>query len=175
MELRLIRFSEVKEKSFFDYIDDWETSGEMIIPYAASPGRAHFSELIKKWEHHETVSVYEKNLVPATLYFLIDSSDYILGAIHFRHKLNDNLLLRGGHIGYGIRPSERKKGYATIMLSQLLNHLAKKGYITVMLSCDDSNRASISTIEKAGGVLQDKSLFKDTLTRRYWIEIGTGN
>lgn len=61
------------------------------------------------------------NLVPSTTYFCLDDERNIfVGAVSIRHYLNDSLLQTGGHIGDGIRPSERNKGFATQMISMAL-------------------------------------------------------
>ena len=68
---------------------------------------------------------YQKGIVPATLYFYVNDNRRIIGAIHFRHDLFDELKIRGGHIGFGIRHSERNKGYAKMMLRELLDNVDK--------------------------------------------------
>ncbi len=105
MELKLVEpFLELKDK-YIDYIEEWESSGEKIVPYATKSRSMSYHELLSTWEADKTDHMYEKGFVPAPLYFLVDKNDKILGALHFRHELNDNLLAYGGHIGYGVRPS----------------------------------------------------------------------
>jgi len=167
--LKLVKYLEIHKNQYEEYIREWEESGENIVPYAATRMDKSFAELQEKWKEDETEIMYQKGFVPSTLYFLIGPEEQIYGAIHFRHQLNDRLRQNGGHIGYGIRPSKRQNGYASEMLSLLLDELWKKGYREVLITCDDDNAPSAKTIEKNGGILRDKPVFEGKLTRRYWI------
>ncbi|MFD3399528.1 GNAT family N-acetyltransferase [Kribbella sp. NPDC058693] len=108
--------------------------------------------------------------VHASYWWIVEDGTY-LGAITLRHTLNDKLLEGGGHIGYGVRPSARRRGLASWALGQVLGKARARGLDRVMVSCDDDNAASARTIERNGGVLED---VRDTwlgLTRRYWIDL----
>ena len=95
-----------------------------------------------------------KGLVPATTYFTIRESDNrIIGMINFRHYLNDFLRKFGGHIGYGIRPTERRKGYAKLQLYMALKEARNMGIDSIMVSCLDTNVGSERTIFALGGTL----------------------
>jgi predicted acetyltransferase len=168
--LKLVKYNKISESEYLDYINEWELSGERIVPWAAGIETENFQNLLNKWAVNETDEAYKKGVVPSTLYFLVHKKR-ILGAIHFRHELNDDMLLNGGHIGYGIRPSERRKGYATNMLAMLLDDIRSKGYKKVLITCDDENIGSVKTIENANGVLHDKTEFEGVVTRRYWVNL----
>lgn len=90
-----------------------------------------------------------------------------VGFLHLRLTLNENLLEKGGHIGYSIRPSERQKGYAKEQLRLGLQIAATKNLTKVLVTCDSTNEASRRTILAFGGVLED--IRQDT--ERYWIEV----
>ena len=97
-----------------------------------------------------------------------------VGRASIRHVLNDRLLVDGGHVGYGVAPSERRKGYAREILRQSLEALKTQGVKRALITCDDDNNASIRTIETNGDVLENKVPRHGTaggLTRRYWIDI----
>jgi len=105
-------------------------------------------------------------------YFWIVEDDAYLGAIALRHTLNDFLLEAGGHIGYGVRPSARRRGRATWALARVLLEAKALGLHEVLVTCDDTNTGSQRVIEGNGGVLED---IRDTSlgrTRRYWISVG---
>ena len=93
----------------------------------------------------------------------------ILGAIHIRHALNEYLFNYGGHIGYGVRPSERKKGYAAEMLKRALPIAKACGLDRVLISCNKSNTAK--TIIHNGGILENEVMDRDELIQRYWIQL----
>lgn len=125
-------------------------------------------ELIKK-QKKESVNGF----VPATLYLAIRKKDNkIVGMIHIRHFLNDYLLEYGGHIGYGVRPSERKKGHAKEMLKLALEICKDLNINKALLTCDKSNIYSSKVITYNGGVLENEVVREDgKVTQRYWIKI----
>ncbi|MFC7531714.1 GNAT family N-acetyltransferase [Actinoplanes sp. GCM10030250] len=102
--------------------------------------------------------------VPATNLWLTDGDEY-LGRIAIRHRLTDQLRLFGGHIGYDVRPSARRRGHATTMLRGALTVAHGLGITTALLTCDIDNVASRRVIERNGGVLQDQYENK----WRYWV------
>ena len=104
--------------------------------------------------------------VPSTFLFGFDGTR-IVGRVSIRHELNDFLLREGGHIGYVVVPEFRRRGYATAMLRRSLEISRHDlGIDRVLLTCDDDNVASIRTIEKNGGVLENIGTGP---RRRYWI------
>lgn len=110
----------------------------------------------------------EQGRVHATYWWIAEGDTY-LGAIDLRHYLNAFLLDAGGHIGYGVRPSARRRGLAGWALGEVLHEARLLGMDRVLLTCDPGNQASERTIERAGGVLED---VRETLVgpkRRYWI------
>lgn len=108
--------------------------------------------------------------VHATHWWIVEDDTY-LGAIDLRHELNDFLLRAGGHIGYSVRPSARRRGLATWALATVLPEARALGLTRVLLTCDDTNTASARTIERNGGVLEDVRETEIGLKRRYWIEL----
>ena len=108
-------------------------------------------------------------LVPADTFFLIDNSAKILGSIQIRHMLNDYLFNYGGHIGYGVRPTERRKNYAKTMLSLALKKCREKNINRILITCDKDNIASAKTIISNSGILENEVMENNTLKQRYWI------
>ncbi|HEY7325056.1 MAG TPA: GNAT family N-acetyltransferase [Streptosporangiaceae bacterium] len=104
-------------------------------------------------------------------YWWIAESDTYLGAITLRHALNDSLLRAGGHIGYSVRPTARRRGLATWALRSVLPEARSLGLQRVLVTCNDTNVASARTIENAGGVLEDVRHTELGQTRRYWITL----
>ena len=97
----------------------------------------------------------------------VTEGDEVVGTIQLRHELNDFLLQEGGHIGYAVRPTARRRGVATRALALMLDECRARGIDPVLLTCDDDNVASARTIETNGGVLEDVRNGK----RRYWITV----
>jgi predicted acetyltransferase len=107
--------------------------------------------------------------VPCTFRWIMDG-DTVVGSIAVRHSLNDYLLDQGGHIGYSVRPSRRRRGHASRALAQALRIAADLGIDRVLVTCDEDNIASRRTIERNGGVYEDSRQGK----RRYWIDVAPG-
>ncbi len=108
--------------------------------------------------------------VPSTFYWVVDEADptTYLGSISVRHGLTPFLLEVGGHIGYSVRPSARRRGVATQALRLVLPHAAALGVDPALLTCDLDNVASAKVIEANGGVLEDVRGDK----KRYWVPTG---
>ncbi|MEY8575238.1 GNAT family N-acetyltransferase [Oscillospiraceae bacterium 21-37] len=167
--LSLVLPEEVSEEAFMAYYGEWGGEGPGFNPAAMElKGRSH-----KQWLK-DTIAMRTnppEGLVPSTAYFFADRAGRVLGAIDFRHELNDYLLHYAGHIGYGIRPSCRGKGLAPYMLALCLEKARERGLARVLVTCDDENQASASTIEDCGGELENRVEEEGRLTRRYWIDL----
>jgi predicted acetyltransferase len=168
---RLIEPTLEMGKEYNDYIDEWEKTGEKIVPAASRRSACDYKGIFNGWREQATNKAFEQGFVPSSLYFLVDENMRIYGALHIRHELNDYLLKHGGHIGYGIRPSERKKGYATKMLSLSLSLAKKLGVKKALVTCDKENKASANTIINNGGILENEIIENGEVTQRYWIDI----
>jgi predicted acetyltransferase len=93
--------------------------------------------------------------VPCTTLWWVEGTDY-LGRIAVRHRLTDRLLEVGGHIGYDVRPTARRRGHATAMLAAALPVAAGLGIESALVTCDSDNVGSRRVIEANGGVLEDE-------------------
>jgi predicted acetyltransferase len=109
-------------------------------------------------------TVLPPDLVHETVLWFVDGDEW-LGRLSIRHTLNAALLELGGHIGYVVRPSARRKGYATQMLTQSLPFAAGLGIDPALVTCDNDNVASRKVIQAAGGELEDERHGK----LRYWV------
>jgi predicted acetyltransferase len=112
--------------------------------------------------------------VPATQFiFVREDDEKIVGMLQIRHFLNDYLEKYGGHIGYSVAPSERRKGYASGMLKCALPECRKLGMEKVLITCIDNNIGSRKTILANGGVY-DSTVFEPdekVFLEKYWIDL----
>ena len=102
--------------------------------------------------------------VPATTLWWVDD-DTFLGRLAIRHRLTPHLLEAGGHIGYDVRPTARRRGHATAMLRAALPVVAHLGIDPALITCDVDNVGSRKVIEAAGGRFEDRRGIK----LRYWV------
>ena len=172
MTLSLVKLSPQYRRHLTEMLDEWYASGEKIIPYAIRRLDYHdFDNYLANLEVKHAGS----GLVPDSTFFCLDTDrNRFVGAVNIRHYLNESLLLNGGHIGDGVRPSERRKGIARWMLAAMLDFCRDDvGLDRVLLLCRDYNEASRRTILSCGGV------YESTVVRptdgmnmeRYWIEL----
>lgn len=172
MELyELIKPTEVHESLVIDMIDEFKSNNENIIPSALSLNNLSYKEWLSRLKNLECKSTCPDGLVPSNFYLLFNENK-LIGAIDIRIELNDFFLKKGGNIGYGIRPTERGKGFAKIQLKLGLKEAQKFGLEKVLLTCNKDNLASSRTIERCNGVLENEFIEEDgQITSRYWIEL----
>lgn len=174
MSLKLIKLTEAYEEQLGEMIDEWKADQEFHhtnrSPWAVFKNDHH--DFAYYLEHLE-VKDDREGLVPDSVFFLLDEDrNRLLGAVNIRHYLNDHLLKEGGHIGDGIRPSERRKGYATEMVRLALIECKKLGIDRVLMTCDKENIGSAKSIIKNGGVLENEFINEDgNIEQRYWIDL----
>ena len=175
MKVRLIKLTKAYQQQLGEMIEEWRADQERNHT-DRSPGaifKNDYRDFDYYLEHLERKTA-TADRVPDSVFFLLDEErDRLLGAVNIRHRLNDALLREGGHIGDGIRPSERRKGYATEMIRLALLECRKLGIDRVLMTCDKDNIGSAKSIVKNGGVLENE--FVDSagkVVQRYWITLG---
>ena len=170
--LRLVRLEERYRPQLEDMMAEWTSSGERIIPWAV---RKNDYRDFEKYLRELNVTEPRDGLVPDVTFFALDTErDLFAGAVNIRLELSERLLFDGGHIGDGIRPSERGKGFGTELVRLALEECGRRGISRVLMVCDRDNRASARTIEKNGGVLENEVMTEDGPVLRYWIDMKKG-
>ena len=126
-------------------------------------------EELKKRSCEDTVP---KGLVPSSTYLAVREKDnYIVGMIDIRHYLNEYLTQVGGNIGYGVRKTERNKGYAKQMLKLALEKCKELKIKKVLITCDEDNIASEKVILSANAKLEDIRNVNGENKKRFWIDL----
>lgn len=172
-EIELVRPSINDKKAVLEYKDEFIANKDSMDGTA---GLSHAQSFEEWYEHlilNNNPATVKPGLVPATTYLGIRKSDHrIVGMIDIRHYLNKHLLAFGGHIGYSVRKSERRKGYATQMLNKALQICRDELKLEeVLVTCDKSNIGSAKTIISNGGVLENEVVDEDEIVQRYWINL----
>ena len=167
----MITFKEPVDVSF-QQIEDYKN--EFILNNETIHGAAKLTELsTNEWVKFVENTKYKETVTPgfvtAHTFFAVNDTDKIVGVINARHELNDYLLNFGGHIGYSVRKSERRKGYGKKMLNYISEFLFSLGLEKVLITCDKNNIASKRTIESCGGILENEVIEESRITLRYWI------
>ena len=149
-ELKLIKPTADLKEAYLDMLAEWRASGEELVPWTLNLDPGDFDHLV------DTLNAYNKGLnlpagfVPSTSLWLVDGQR-MLGAVDIRHCLTPSLAYRGGHIGYGIRPDERRKGYASQMLRLALQ--------------------DCRSITNNGAILDSEDLDDGRAFLRFWIQL----
>ena len=126
-----------------------------------------FAEWVETLDRHHRGEDVRPDRVPAS-FLLAEVAGEVVGRTSIRFRLNDWLRLEGGHVGYGVLPGHRRRGYATEILRQSLVVARAHGVDRVLVTCDDDNAGSAAVIEANGGVLEDVRGDK----KRYWVPTG---
>lgn len=174
MNIELVKLTPEYKTQLFDMITEWKEDIEQNHTNQ-SPWmifRNDFHDFDYYLENLEIKEGAANGWVPDTTLFCLDKDRNIfVGAVNIRHYLNEGLLRSGGHIGDGIRPSERRKGYATAMIGLALKECKKLGIDRVLMCCDKENVGSAKSIQKNGGVLENEIEEDGTIEQRYWIQL----
>lgn len=123
-----------------------------------------FARWVAMLERYERDIDVPGDLVPSSSRW-IEEDGRLVGFVSLRHRLNEFLLEVGGHIGYAVRPIARGRGVATAATALVLRERRLRGIDPVLITCDHTNLASATVIERNGGVLEDVRGQK----RRYWV------
>lgn len=169
--LILVRPSMEHKEMVLDYKQEFLKHDESMDGTAGLRNCDSYSEWLDALRDNASEETVREGLVPATsLLAMTSDGKTLVGMIDIRHRLNDYLLQVGGHIGYSVRRSERRKGYATEMLALGLEVCKDLGIERILVTCDKDNIGSAKTILNNGGVLDNEVTRDGKVVQRYWFE-----
>ena len=173
MNLKLVKLDETYKELLTNMLNEWKNyksnNPDDLTPYAIFKNNCNdFSYYL------ENLEVKEGNtkLVPDSTFFALDTDKNIfVGACNIRHYLNEYLTQYGGHIGVGVRPSERGKGYGKEIVRLALIESKKLGINKVLMTCNKNNIASRNTILSNNGILENEVQKDNEIIQRFWINL----
>ena len=159
-ELELVLPREEHREQLENYLKEHFENNEYILHGDGGLSKIkNFDEWLHKIHNESIKEKVKEGRVQSTLYLGIRKSDgRMIGTIQIRHELNEYLLNIGGHIGDGVRPSERRKGYATEMIRLALEKCKEIGLDKVLITCNKDNIGSRKSIQNNGGILENETL-----------------
>ncbi|WP_414042624.1 GNAT family N-acetyltransferase [Macrococcus sp. EM39E] len=171
--LKLVRPTIEYKEDILKYQQEFKETKEVIHGSSSLHNFDDFDVWFEKVENSDNLERIPHGLVPATQFLCVNAHNKIVGMVNIRHYLNDFLIQIGGHIGYSVRPDERRKGVAKWMLQESLAFLNKKGVDRALLTCDVDNIGSRKTIIACGGIYENSvhDEHDDIDVERYWIDI----
>jgi len=166
MELRKPTLGD-KEK-LLEYIKEHYDNGEMSISASNGMPTMKYEQWLEKLKNDEEGKNLEWGISET---YILEEKNRVLGMLNIRYTLNNTMAEIYGHIGYGIRPTERRKGMATYMLKEALVKCKQKGMSEVILGCYENNIGSQKTIVNNGGTLYKKCKMKGKNAEYYKIKL----
>ncbi len=170
--IELVKPSAALREAYLDFVAEFRAAGEDEIPGRGAPLGADFEAFLASLRRRARAESCPNGLVAASTWWLVQGGR-VIGTCNIRHGLNELLRDHGGHIGYSIRPSERRKGYGSRMLALALQRLAELGIDRALVTCDATNLGSAVVIRRNGGQLDSETVSPQTsrLTQRYWVPV----
>lgn len=170
-ELRLVEPTVALQGAYMSFYREWIDSGENIVPWVVERDPGDFASMVQTLLAESRGEGVPDGWVPSSTYWLL-AGERIVGAVNIRHGLTEKLRTSGGHIGYGIRPTARRRGYATRLLALALEQCRGLGIQRALVVCDSDNAASERTIVRNGGVRDEDYVESDgNVIRRFWIDL----
>jgi predicted acetyltransferase len=170
-DLRFERPHAALRDSYRDLVREFAEHGEPPIPFVLTYPNDDFQAFLDRLAAAERGEGLPAGFVPHSTFWLVRNTTVVVAVSNLRHRLTDGLRVEGGNIGYGVRPGERRRGYATEILRHTLRAARDVGLDEVLLTCARANMASVRTILRCGGELRSEAYLpqRGEIVQRYAI------
>ena len=160
-------------ESYDGLVKEFVSCGEKLVPFVLGFPYDDFPALIRRFQELKDGIGLPDGFVPHSTFWLVKDGKQIVGVSNLRHQLTPALEREGGNIGYGVRPSERQKGYGTVLLTKTLERAKTKRLSRALITCGKNNIGSVQIILHNGGVLDSEEFLSDReeIVQRYWIKL----
>ncbi len=168
LRLPSLRWEEDFYRMVRDYYDAGESYDQLLEPLLN-----HLPTYLRRVEQMARGISLPAGIVQQTVYWLIRDDTTIVAMGRLRHYLTASLEKEGGHIGYTVRPTERRKGYGTVLCARLIEEARSKLKLSrILITCDTDNVASARIIVKNGGKFENEVIsdWSGKPVSRYWID-----
>jgi len=171
----IVPLSHGHKRALLDFTSEFIDAGEEHIPGFLPDPEWTFEQTVQGFDDQSQGEGLPQGWVPATTRFLLDDGS-ILGVVNVRHYLTDGLRQFGGHVGYSVRPAQRRHGHGTRLLHAAMDLAQGLGIERLLVTCERDNVASAGVITKCGGRLEGcRQVEQLGEVCRYWIDLATSS
>ncbi len=158
--------------SYRSLVTEFIDRGEELVPFPLKFPHEDFSAYLAHLDECSRGEGLAKEFVPHTTYWLVQAG-VVVAVSNLRQRLTDSLRREGGNIGYGVRPSARRRGFATEILRRTLEEARTLGLGEILITCANTNLGSIGTILNNGGVFESQENLPERgeIVNRYIIDL----
>ena len=173
MDAKLESPSPRLKDSYISLVREFNELGEPLIPFILKFPTDDFPAFLARLEECSRGLEVPNGFVAHKTFWLTDANDQVLGVSNLRFSLTDSLRKDGGHIGFSVRPSARRRGFATIILKETLVKAREHGIKRALVTAHRGNTGSVRAILKNGGVQDSEELLPGhtDLMQRFWITL----
>jgi len=156
--------------SYLSLVTEFIDNQEKLVPFPLSYANDDIEVLFNRFDN-DSRGINIEGFVPNTTYWLIEDDFEVVAVSNLRHSLNEKLLIEGGHIGYGVRPSVRRRGFGKEILRLTLEQARKINLTKVLVTCNKENLGSTEIILANGGVYDSEEYVESYggVVQRFWI------
>ncbi|MBK8995709.1 MAG: GNAT family N-acetyltransferase [Myxococcales bacterium] len=158
--------------SYRSLVHEFTVASEPLVPFVLAIPADDFGEFLGRLAACARGEGLPRGFVPHSTYWLVDNGE-VVAVSNLRHELTDALRREGGNIGYGVRPSARRRGFATVILGKTLERARQRGLGEALLTCAKANVGSTRAIQHNGGELTSEEFIpkRGELIQRWRIDL----